>query len=222
MEIRSLSKKRVSIKNIAFLQFLYPTYKVIDSLSEYISESRVIFTGLVSESNLKKLDLIFDDYIIVTEYGEIRLNSILDFITFYYPSHVERAEDYELYSLDDFLDILKRQLILRRDLPKLTENKVSLYSLYESMLSSSSDLNRTFLRVIEQYPTSMVISSVLTFLARVKSKDWDTVSRGYRALLNRASVKFGGNIDRVLLDTARYLGDDRLYLLNLLWSLSNG
>lgn len=222
MEIKSLSKKRVSIKNIAFLQFLYPSYKVIDSLSEYISESRVIFTGLVSESNLKKLDLIFEDYIIVTEYGEIRLNSILDFITFYYPSHVERAVDYELYSLDDFLDILKRQLILRRDLPKLTENKVSLYSLYESMLSSSSDLNRTFLRVIEQYPISMVISSVLTFLARVKSKDWDTVSRGYRSLLNRASVKFGSNIDRVLLDTAKYLGDDRLYLLNLLWSLSNG
>lgn len=215
----TLIGKKVSIANSHFLQFLYSDYRILENVADVVYSPKVIFLGRLSESNLRKVTLLCSEYILVTDYGDISLLSVKDHIQHFFPDQTSLISYYETYSVPEFQELIKPLLVRGASLPTVKPNDVVIYHLFESLVGGQADFHRIFFRVLDNYAVPVITASVYTFLLRVKSRDWASVSKGYRSILNRAQIKFGPDIDPTLSELSNYSGNDELFLYSVLWRL---
>lgn len=195
----SLVTKKVTTKNIEFLQFLYSDYQPVKSLKQ-VTDTRggIIYTGLVSDTNVSALKRMTSRYIIVSDFGEIRLVSVSDYIRYFFPKQESLIKEYELLPEEDFFSAMKVGLVLGKSLPSQGKTTARIFQLFESVVGSRSLMVKSYLSLLEDNEVGFIFSSFLTFLQRVSSKDWETVSTSYRSVLNRSSLKFGAKIPSAL------------------------
>lgn len=192
----NLLKKRVSTDNLSFLQFLYPQFVVVSSLNLDIDYTKgVIYTGTITESIINNLDLITKgNYILVTQFGDIKLNSPSDYISTLLPILKGKAKDYDTYELDEFLPILKQYYLLQEKPPILKDEETHVYRLFKSLVASKNTMREVYFNLIQDVNISKLEASIFTFLIKVKEKNFSNCSDAYKLLLNQAYLRFGKNI----------------------------
>ena len=191
-----LLKKKVSISDPYILLFLYPSFHFIVDLKQPIDYSEgVIYKGTVTDSLIKKLDLITSGrYILLSEFADITLQKPSDYISVFFPSLEDKSEQYNNYELDAFIPMFKQYLILQKKPPVLKEEETGTFQLFRSLIGSKVDLEKEYFHLLETMSPKVISSSVLTFLLKVKDQNFNNCSPSYKKLLNSAYLKFGSKI----------------------------
>lgn len=193
----TLIGKRVSISDPYLLQFFYPRFSVVPDLSQPIDYSKgVIYTGLISESTLQKLTWMTKGmFIVISSYGDIVLEKPQDFITHIFPKFSDIADKYSDYPLEEFIPVFKQYWLLQRRIIYYKEENHGVYALYRAMSSSKNEMYAAYFSLLERAPIHSIISSVLTFIQRVQTQNYDGASSEYKISINKAYLKFGSKID---------------------------
>lgn len=194
--MEELLKKRVAIKDPALLQFFFPQFKIIADLKQPIDYSTgVIFTGTISDSVIRKLDFLTKGrYILISDFADIELYKPSNFISLAFPALKDKAIQYDNYELEDFLVLMKQYYILQKKVPVLKEDETGIFNLYRSLTSSKDLFVKEYFEVLQSMPIKVIVSSILTFLWKVKNKMYNSNSPQYTKILNSAHLKFGSKI----------------------------
>ena len=212
----NLIRKKVSIKDPSFLQFFYPHFSIVSDLNREMDYTQgVIYTGLVSESTIKKLDLISNgNYIIIADLCDIKLETQTDFIKVFFPVLEKKADKYTNYDLDDLLPLIKVYTILQKRIPILKEDVLTVYSLYNAMVHSLN-MDEVYFSLLKERDVKYIASSILSFLIKVQEEDYSTQSSSYKKLINAAHLKFGTKIRTAI---RQYISSDQIPEIAL-WEL---
>lgn len=192
----TLIGKKVSIRDPYLLQFFYPRFSIVSDLSQPIDYSKgVIYTGLISESTIQKLTWMTKGmFIIISSYGDIILEKPQDFIINIFPKFSDIADKYSDYPLEGFIPVFKQHWLLQRRIVYYKEENQGVYALYRAMSSSKNEMYQAYFSLLERAPIHNIISSVLTFIQRVQSQNYDGASSEYKVSINKAYLKFGSKI----------------------------
>jgi hypothetical protein len=203
-----LLKKKISISDPSFLQFLYPSFQFITDLKQNIDfELGVIYKGTISDSVISKLNLITKGkYILLTDIGEINLHTPSDYIKTLFPALEKKAEQYNNYELDQFIPILKQYYILQKKPPLLKEEEAGIYSLFKSLVGSKDLMQKEYFSLLETTSIKRITSSLFTFLLKVKEQNYTGCSDSYKKLINQAYNKFGTKIKAAIM---QYIESDQ-------------
>lgn len=191
-----LRTKVVLTDNLYFLQFLYPNYIISSTIPYYkVHNSGIIYTGSYDEAIKSKLVSLYNDrYIIISDKSpDITLHKNSDYVDLFFRR--SGSQLYNCISTDDFFNLLKKHIILRKRIPKLSiDDEENIFILYKNMAESYSLFMSQFFNLLEKEPFEIVVSKILTFLIKVMTRSLDTESVVYRRILDRANVKFGKKI----------------------------
>lgn len=194
--IEDLLKKKVSIFDPNILLFFLPHFQIIDDIKQPTDYSNgIIYNGTITDSIIKKIDLLSNGkYILLSDFAEIQLHKPSDFISIFMPTLKDKADSYNTYDLDSFMPIFKQYYLLNKRIPILKEEDSSIFSLYRFLLSSKSDVLKTYLLLLNKISVSVISASLLTFLIKVKEQNFSNCSPTYKKLINSAYLKFGSKI----------------------------
>lgn len=201
MDFREMfSGKKVDTEDLYFLLFCLPGFELVSDIKEISGScASVIFNGNLSEFNIRKLRSSASSFVLISPYADIVLRSVSDYIRVFAPKQSRLIEQYELMSMDYFLSDLKVSLVLGKPLPGCAKQSGGTYELFKSLLSSPDKVLGEYIRCLDEMPVNVVLASILTFLSRVQSGDWDSLSPSYKSLLNRSKLKFGHRVQSSLL-----------------------
>ena len=212
-----LLKKKVSIKDPYFLQFFYPHFSIVPDLNrENVDYTQgVIYTGLVSESNIKKLEYMSNgNYIIIADLCDVKLETQSDFIKVFFPVLADKADKYLNYDMDDLLPLIKVYSIIQKRIPLLKEEELTVYSLFDS-LTHPIRIDEVYFNLLKERDVKYIASSILSFLIKVQEEDYNTSSGKYQQLINLAHLKFGAKIKGAI---KQYIASDQIPEIAL-WEL---
>lgn len=214
--------KKVAIADPYLLQFFYPRFSVVSDLNQPIDYSKgVIYTGIVSGSTQQRLTwLTRGMFIIVSQYGDVILETPKDFINTFMPYLSDKADKYLDYPMDEFIPVLKQHWILNRRIVYYKEVNQGVYALFRAMSSSKNDLYSAYFSLLETMPSYKIASSVLTFLQRVYTQNYDGAGSEYKLSINKAYLKFGKNIKQAILQYVKSNQSPEVALFFLLDSLN--
>lgn len=216
-----LLKKKVGIVDPYLLQFFFPHFQFVSDTEQLIDYSQgVIYRGLVSDSTIKKLNILTEGkYIILSEFPEIVLNKPSDFISIFLPALEDKAKEYDKYELDEFLPLLKQYYILQKKIPVLKEEESEIYSFYKSTLMSKDTVIKTYISLLSKKPIHLISSSFFTFLLKVKNRLFTNCSPDYVKTINQANLKYGNKIKMVVSKYINSKQTEELAFLHLLLDL---
>lgn len=216
--MKDLLKKRVCIEDITFLLFLYPQFQIISDFKQDIDYTKgVIYKGTISPTVINKLEQYTEGkYIIVSDIGEVVLQKPSDFIKTLLPVLEDKASKYDNYDLEQFIPLLKRYYILQKKPPMLKEEETGIYSLYKALISNKETLYSTYFSLLETMPVKIIVSSILSFLIKVKEQEYTSGSSNYKKLINTAHLKFGNRIKQGIKQYIESKQKEELALLSLL------
>ena len=219
--METLIGKKVAITDPYLLQFFYPRFTVVSDLSQPIDYSKgVIYTGQLLGSVQQKLTWITRGlFIIVSPYGDIKLETPQDYIKAFMPKFENISDKYLDYPIDEFIPLLKQYWILQRRILYYKESNQGVYALYRAMSSSKYEMYTAYFSLLKDMPINHIASSVLTFLQRVQTQNYDGASSGYKLSINKAYLKFGKKIRQAVLQYVKSNQSPEVALLFLLDSL---
>ena len=191
-----LLKKKVSIYDPFLLLFFYPSYTLVSDINSCIDYSKgVVYTGNVNDNILKRLELLtMGNYILLSEFPEISLQKPSDFISTFFPHIKQKKDAYDVYSMDEFIPLLKKYFILKKTPPLPESEDISIFQLYKSMLSSKTVFEKEYISLLDKMSANVISSSLLTFLLKVETQNYTNCSPSYKKLINSAYLKFGNKI----------------------------
>lgn len=191
--------KKVSIKDPCLLQFFYPHFMITPCVDNEMDYSQgIIYTGLITDTIIKKINLFTEGkYILITDFGDIKLETPSDFISIFFPILESKKEKYSNYSLEDFLPIMKVYYILQKRIPILKEEELTIYSLFEATMQSNN-LDTVYFNLLKENDIKVLTSSFLSFLIKVNEEDYSTGSAMYKKLINKAHIKYGMKIKNAI------------------------
>ena len=184
----------VKIKNIEFLQFLYPNYIIIDKPILFTTRP-VIFTGETRHINrVKGLGV---NYIIVTELAEYNLTERLTLLEVVFSKWNRKVPKYllEFYEdLDDetFMEQVKIMWVTGKWHLKEYDKSGIFLELLMSFKTDTYKIARTYISMLDRISSEYMELSILTFLNRVTTQK-GKISKWYQKViddykLNKASL----------------------------------
>ena len=214
--MEDLLKKKVSIKDPSFLQFFYPHFSIVSDLNKDIDYTQgVIYTGLVSDSTIRKLDTISrGNYIVIADLCDVKIENPSDYIRVFFPALSDKADKYINYDLDDLLPLIKTHYILQKKIPLLKEEELTVYALYDSM-THPSKIDEVYFSLLKEKDIKYIASSLFSFLIKVQEENYNASSPKYKKLINLAHLKFGSRIKGAV---KQYIASDQLPEIAL-WEL---
>lgn len=191
-----LLRKKVKIQDPSILQFFYPQFAITSSLEEEVEFSKgVIYTGLVTAKVMQKLELLTKGkFIIVSNFPDIALLEPGDFIKVCFPALEEKADRFNLYSMEQFLPILKNSYILNKAPVFPKDDSKGIYSLYQALVMAKTKAYETYFKLLEDIPAKVIASSLLTFFIKIRDEAYANKSETYKKLINSANLKFSDRI----------------------------
>lgn len=218
----SLLKKRVSIKDPSLLQYFYPNFILSSNIDVQDDYSKgVIYTGLVTDAVIKKIDYLTNGkYIVVSSFGDVQLDKPSDFIEVFIPGMSKKAYLYNNYPMEEFIPVLKKYYILQKKIPLYEDRDLKLFLLYKSLVGSRGSWIPIFIDLLEDMPVNVLASSILTFLINVKDQVYINKTDAYKRVINTATLKFGGKIYEAVSQYSKSILPQPLALFTLLADLA--
>ena len=165
----SIINHSVKIRDIEFLQFLYPDYIITDKLPMF-SDNNIIWTG--ESKYINKLKDLGINYIIVSSVGEIDLNDRLTLLDIVFSKWNRKIPKYllEFYQdLDDstFREQIEYMWVTGKWRLKEYDNTGAFLEFLRSFNTDTVTISKTYLQLLNKVGAEYIEMSLLTFLNRV-------------------------------------------------------
>lgn len=165
----SIINHSVKIRDIEFLQFLYPDYIITDKLPMF-SDNNIIWTG--ESKYINKLKDLGINYIVVSSVGEIDLNDRLTLLDVVFSKWKRKIPKYllEFYQdLDDstFREQIEYMWITGKWRMKEYDNTGAFLEFLRSFNTDTVTISKTYLQLLNKVGAEYIEMSLLTFLNRV-------------------------------------------------------
>ena len=165
----SIINHSVKIRDIEFLQFLYPDYIITDKLPMF-SDNNIIWTG--ESKYINKLKDLGINYIIVSSVGEIDLNDRLTLLDVVFSKWRRKIPKYllEFYQdLDDstFREQIEYMWVTGKWRLKEYDNTGAFLEFLRSFNTDTVTISKTYLQLLNKVGAEYIEMSLLTFLNRV-------------------------------------------------------
>ena len=175
----------VKIKDVEFLQFLYPNYKIINRPILF-ADSPVIYVG--ETRNINKVKALGVDYIIVTELAEYDLTDRLVLLDVVFSKWHRKVPKYllEFYEdLDDetFMEQVKIMWVTGKWHLKEYDKSGIFLELLMSFKTDTYQITKTYISMLDRISSEYMELSLLTFLNRVTTQR-GKVSKWYQKVLD--------------------------------------
>lgn len=184
-EIIDIVNHSVIIKDIGFLQFLYPDFIILDK-PVLFSEKPIIFTGETKYVN--KIKALGVDYIFVSLTGEIDLTDRLTLLKVVFSKYNKAVPKYiqEFYKdLDDnqFMELIEEYWITGKWRLKEFDNTGAFLEFLYSFKTDTYKIAKSYLELLHKTGAEYLEMSLLTFLNRVVNPG-SRLSKWYMKTIN--------------------------------------
>ena len=219
-----LSRKIVKVSSLEFLKFCFPGFEVKNRISELDYGKEIIFTGMMSSSNVEKLKRIPSNWIAVNGNYEKDISTRKGQLELVYGKYNRTVPMYfdeiiDVYDDADFDYCCKVYWVCGKWAYK-PEVTFALFELFESTYSSTGVLLAKFFENLTIYPEYIVEASLMTFLNRTTNIDEQSVTPNYRRVLKGFNNKCEKNLTKSMdIYIRSSMGNRELKLLSLLLDL---
>lgn len=225
-------KVNISSNNIYFLNFIHPHYEIIDNLDDYENPKvlGIIYTGKVSENTVSHLNSLTKNWIIINEKDfDVDLTSNEGLVKSLLPVYYNKIKTctpkneipvYNRISYESLIEQIKCMLISGEPIKEESRSNSSVYTLFESILSTPLNLSRVYFSIVNDKNINILVSAIFTFLSKVQTKSVYRENANYARLIEMSNKRYGKYIKSGILKYAVSKCKKELALYNLLTYLN--
>ena len=174
------------------VQFFYPDFEVKSYVNFLDKENKVIYIGK-SLNNLREyLENNTKEFICLVGVAELDLSTPKPLINYVFNKINRKLEPHvELYltNLDKIeLEFFLKCLFITGRFPYQINKSISMLSLYKSLAKPINEIVSTFYKLLDIYSFSIIESSFLTFLEKIRNIENVNVSPYYLKILKDAQM----------------------------------
>lgn len=220
--------KTIKITDVSLLNFFYPDYKIVTSLTPDTRNKKIIYAGSMVRDLQKILSRHTSKFIstVGVPDPEYDFTNRLNFLKWVYKTHNKEVpkkliETIDYYDQDYFISCIKHFYVIGK-WEYLENTDTQMFSLYNSTNESLRENLQSFYQVLDTTPDKIVEASLLTFLGRVCNIDEQNVNPSYLRLLKSSRMKYGKKIKQAVFNygVKNHLSTE-LGLFDLLTDLRN-
>lgn len=208
----------VSILDLDLISFFYSDFRVVKELEFSDRNKDIIWIGKRDKASVDRVRAFANNYIIVgvPDKGK-NFEDKYNLLEWVYATRFNKSvpkkvlAEVDILEDKDFIAALKVLWVSGKWLYDDRPDDLSVYSLFVASTVSFKETVVVFNRLLEYYHIGMVESSFLKFLSRVADVDNQSVSGGYRKLLNKANASYGAKVKPLVLQYAMRNSND-IYL----------
>ena len=235
MNDRLLIKHIVNIPQqyIGFLNFLHPNFEIINDLEYYDNPNPIgiIYTGLLNDNIIKKLNSITNNWIIVNSNrydddlttNEGLLKALLPIYYARINNSIKKGED-PVYKNIEYSQLLEKIKICLIDNSTLQYDNLtfqqSVYNLFTAILCTPGVLNSVYFNTVNSSNIKTITSSILSFLNKVHSQQVNNVKVNYARLISQSYRRYGKYIKQGIIRFVKSKSNPEIALYQLLTFLN--
>ena len=174
------------------VQFFYPEFQVKSYVNFLDRENKVIYIGKPLNNLREYLENNTKEFICLVGFCELDLSTPKPLINYVFTRVNRKLEPHvELYltNLDKMeLEYFLKCLWVTGQFPYQINKSISMLSLYKSLTKPINEIVSTFYKLLDIYSFSIIESSFLTFLEKIKNIESINVSSYYLKILKDAQM----------------------------------
>ena len=174
------------------VQFFYPDFEVKSYVNFLDKENKVIYIGKPLNNLREYLENNTKEFICLVGMPELDLSTPKPLINYVFNKVNRKLEPHvELYlvNLDKIeLEYFLKCLFITGQFPYQINKSISMFSLYKSLAKPINEIVSTFYKLLDIYSFSIIESSFLTFLEKIRNIENVNVSPYYLKILKDAQM----------------------------------